>query len=381
MSVLNAKAEENLSEKINKLNLPPVYSIIVEKEEPKRKRTIQNRTNRCKSQFIIEKYNTIQPNQSQVKITINDQITQVHQKKENYSVCLSSLINKTQDLCELNTNEIIYINYLIDQKKEEVARQNKLHLKKISEIRKNYEMKAQIKDKLRQQRKQTNQSADLYEKCWDQTIKEINYEIEDNNFLIFDKINQENLNKKSEPKPLKSQVIKKIRKQEDQFFRQCSDSILRQLKQKSIHLVNQVNDQIVQAYKIQKKQQYQRSKEREESKQEIIKSLRFKEQEKLIKILQSKPKNIYLSQQKKNKEKEDQLSSFKIKEKKRIIYLNNCLPQIDKSQEIQINSVKQQRILIIKKIQESSNLLNKNLFKISRNFQQQQYHDFNIIIK
>ncbi|CAD8058655.1 unnamed protein product [Paramecium sonneborni] len=379
MSDKIAKAEENIQEKINKLYLPSVYSIINEKGESNRK-ALLNRTNRCKSQFAIEKYNATLTNQSQNNVNISNQVTQLNQTKENYSVCQSSQINKTSDQSELNINEIININQLINQKKEEIARQNKYYLKQISKIRQNYEMKAKIRDQLSQQRKATDKSAELYEKCWDETIKEINQEIEENQLLVNDKINQGKQKKRIRPKPLNSQIFTKIREQEDQFFRQRSESILKKLKQKSIHLVGEVTEQIEQAQKIQKEQQYQRSKEREDSKQEIIKSLRFKEQEKLVKLLQSRPTNRYPQlSQKQSEEQDDQLSTFKKYKKKRSISLNNCLPQIDKHQEVEINSIKQQeRTLIFKKIQECSNLLksnklqNKNLLKKTRNFQKQQ---------
>ncbi|CAD8146968.1 unnamed protein product [Paramecium pentaurelia] len=383
MSDQIAKAMKKFSEKINKLYLPSVYPIVIDNVEINKKVQL-NRTNRCKSQHIIQKYNQIQTNQSQDNVNINNQVVQINQSKDNQSISVQSQINKTSDQSELNALEIININQLINQKKKEIARQNKYYLKQISKIRQNYEMKAKLRDQSSKDRKSTDKSEELYEKCWDETIKEINKEIEENQLIVYDTIHQGRQKKIKRPKPLKSQIFTKIREHENQYFRQRSESILRKMKQKSIHLVGEVTEQIEQAQRIQKEQQYQRSKEREDGKQEIIKSLRFKEQEKLVKLLQSRPTNrhVQLTYKKNNEELDDQLSSLKKNKKKRSLSLNNCLPSIDKHQEIEINSVKQQeKVQILKKIQESSNLLNRNLLKKSRNFQQQSYQDLSAIIK
>ncbi|CAD8140951.1 unnamed protein product [Paramecium octaurelia] len=378
MSDQIAKPMKKYSEKINKLYLPSVYPIVIDNGEINRK-VLLNRANRCKSQQLIQKQNQMQTNQSQDNITMSNQVAQANQSKDNCSISAQSQLNKTSDQSELNALEIVNINQLIKQKKKEIARQNKYYLKQI----KNYEMKAKLRDQSSKDRKSTDKSEELYEKCWDETIKEINKEIQENQLIVCDTIHQVRDKKRRRPKPLQSQIFTKIREQEDWFFRQRSESILKKMKQKSLHLVGEVTEQIEQAQRIQKEQQYQRSKEREDGKQEIIKSLRFKEQERLVKLLQSKPTNRHVQLAfKKSEEIEDQLSSFKKNKKKRSLSLNSCLPSIDKPQEVEINSVKQQeKLLILKKIQESTNLLNRNLLKKSRNFQQQSYQDLSAIIK
>ena len=97
---------------------------------------------------------------------------------------------------------MININQLIQEKKKELKAENKYFLKEISRIRCNYiiiyledfEMNAKIRNKFQKDRESTTSSQDRYERCWDETLKEINKDSRDYELLVdsLNKIKKEN---------------------------------------------------------------------------------------------------------------------------------------------------------------------------------------------
>ncbi|CAD8150208.1 unnamed protein product [Paramecium pentaurelia] len=316
--------------------MPNINSHLLEQRELN-KNVLLDGTIKSKSQHKRQQINSTSSNQS-LPLTGNQlqyYLGQGYQSKDNLSIQRSSQINKNIEQKEFQ-NDMININQLIQQKKKEMKIENQYFLKEISRIRQNFEMKTKIRNRIQNDRKSTTSSQDKYEKCWDQTLKEMNEDFKDFDlFVDSSQINdEEQIKRIKRPKNLRSQIFSKIREQEDQYFKECSKSIIKLMKQRSIKVVDEVTTQIEQVQLLKKEQQYQRSKEREEGKQEIIKSLRSKEQGRLLKLFQIKQSNLHQQQSKQIIEKSDvEVNSFQKNTKQRSKSLNSTLPIIDFKQD------------------------------------------------
>ncbi|CAD8140820.1 unnamed protein product [Paramecium pentaurelia] len=365
MSDLISKAISNFQDKITEYYLPIINPNSFESREPNKKVQL-NKTSKSKSQHIMQKIIATSSNHSPPNTGTTQQYSfgQSNQPKDNDSIQPSSLMNKTIDQKE-SQNDMININQLIQQKKKELNAEKNYFLKEITRIRQNFEMKAKIRNKFQKERKSTTSSQDKYEKCWDETLKEINKDSKE----FYQLIEQSNQDKQQQfkriqkSKPLRSQIFSKIREQENQYFKQRSGSIIKLMKQRQIQVVDEVSAQIEQVQLLKKEQQYQRSKEREEGKQEIIKSLKFKEQGKLLKLLQNKSSNRHLQLSRKSIEKSDDVTnSFSKRNKIRSISFNCALPTIDlKQDEGLIQMIVQQQNQINQKFIDKPQFNRKNL--------------------
>ncbi|CAD8132147.1 unnamed protein product [Paramecium octaurelia] len=383
MSDLISKAVSNFQDKITEYYLPIINPNSQESREPN-KRVLLNKSSKSQSQHVIQKIIATSSNQSppNTGTTLQFSFGQNNQLKDNESNQPSSLMNKTIDQKE-SYNDMININQLINQKKKELNAENKYFLKEITRIRQNFEMKAKIRNKFQKERKSTTSSQDKYEKCWDETLKEINKDSKDFEQLIglSNQNNSQRVKRIEKPKPLRSQVFSRIREHENQYFKQRSESIIKQMKQRQIQVVDEVSAQIEQVQLLKKEQQYQRSKEREEGKQEIIKSLKFKEQGKLLKLLQNKSSNRHLQLSRKILEKSDDgIHSFSKRNKIRSISFNCVLPNIDlKQDEGLIQMIVQQEYQANHKFSDKPNFKRKSL--IGNQINSNPYQDLSKLIR
>ncbi|CAD8057663.1 unnamed protein product [Paramecium sonneborni] len=297
-----------------------------------------NKTIKSKSQHPIQNIIAISSYQFPQNTTLKYSFEQSNSLQDNDSIQHFIQMNKTIDEKQFS-NDMININQLIQEKKKELITDNKYFLKEISRIRYNFQMEAQIRNKLQKDRQSTTSSQDKYEKCWNETLKEINKDSQDYNQVI-DSLcnnNEEQIKKVKKPKPLRSQMYSKIREQENQYFKQHSQSLIKLMKQRSIQIVDEVSTQIEQMQLLKKEQLNQTSKERQEGKQDIIKSLRYKEQRQLLKLLKNKQSNYHHQITKKIIEQsDDAINSFSKYNKKRSKSFNYVLPLIDFKQDKQI---------------------------------------------
>ncbi|CAD8138079.1 unnamed protein product [Paramecium octaurelia] len=323
--------------------IPKINSSLLESREPNKNvllnRTIQSKSQHNKKQQLIatSSHHSLPYTGTALQYSIG----QGNQSKDNVSIQRTSQLNKITEQKDIQ-NDIININWFIHQKKKEQSVQNQYFLKEISRIRQHFKMKAKIRNKLQNERKSTTSSQDKYEKCWDETLKEMNEDpktcdvIDDSSR----KNNEEQFKRIKKPKHLKSQIFSKIREQEDQYFKAQSKSIIKLMKQRSLQIVDEVTAQIEQEQLLKREQQYQRSKEREEGKQEIIKSLSNKVQGKLLKLLQIKQSNPQLQQ---SKQANDVTNSFSRYNKRRSKSFNSVLPVLQDKGLLQIQNQIQNR--------------------------------------
>ncbi|CAD8055321.1 unnamed protein product [Paramecium sonneborni] len=384
MSDLISKAVSNFQEKITEYYLPIINPSSHEFRQHNNK-VLLNKTIKSKSQHAIQKIIATSSNQSppNTGTTYQYSFGQSNPPKDNESIQFSIQMNKTINQKEIS-NDMISINQLIQEKKKELIADNKYFLKEISRIRQDFQLKAKIRNKLQKDRKSTTSSQDKYEICWDETLKEMNKDSQEQDQLVdsISKINQEQIKKTQRPKPLRSQIFSKIREQENQYFKQYSESLIKQMKQRSIQVVDEVSAQIEQIQLLKKEQQNQRSKEREDAKKEIIKSLRCQEQKKILSLLKNKSSNYYLQPQRKNIEQSDDATtnSFSKSNKRRSTSFNKALPFIDFKQDKGIiqNIVEQQN-------QTKLQFLEKTQFKrkniITKSINSQPFLDLSKVIK
>ncbi|CAK56254.1 unnamed protein product (macronuclear) [Paramecium tetraurelia] len=325
--------------------IPKINSYLLEIREPN-KNVLLNRTIQSKSQHKKQQLNATSSNHSlpYTGTALQSSIGQGNQSKDNVSIQRTSQLNKITEQKDIQ-NDMININQFIHQKKKEQLVQNQYFLKEI----KHCKMKANIKNKLENERKSTTSSQDKYEKCWDETLKEMNEDPKTCDVIgdSSSRNNEEQFKRIKKPKRLKSQIFSKIREAEDQYFKAQSKSIIKLMKQRSLQIVDEVTAQIEQEQLLKKEQQYQRSKEREEGKQEIIKSLSGKEQGKLLKLLQNKQPNLQIQP---SKQINDVSNSFSKYNKHRSKSFNSALPILQDKGQLQVqNQIQNRKPLLFNK--------------------------------